>query len=101
MTESAVGVANGHVQEESGGNKREEFLATAPIEQLLKEFGSDVEKGMTSQAAEERLKQDGLNELKKVPLPGFVMLFFLQLLNFVIILLFGAAFASIIVGATS
>jgi len=126
MADSAVGIANRHMQKdilsppevdpkeqqesfskqqqaekESGGNKREEFLATAPIEQLLKEFGSDAQKGMTSQAAEERLKQDGLNELKKVPLPGFVMLFFLQLLNFVIILLFGAAFASIVVGATS
>jgi potassium/sodium efflux P-type ATPase len=87
----------------AGGLELEKFAAVCSHEDLAKKFGTSLETGLTSQRADEILKDPkgpGLNQLKQTPPPGFVMLFVLQLISFVILLLFGAAFASIIVNAT-
>ncbi|CAK8988857.1 Calcium-transporting ATPase 1 (BACCA1) [Durusdinium trenchii] len=70
------------------------------IEQVLSRYSTDLRSGLTSEAAEKKLKEDGLNELYKPPKPTLLMLFIMQLLGFIIILLIIAAVASMTVNAT-
>merc|ERR1740117_463540 len=71
-----------------------------PPEEVAKRLGSDIDKGLTSAVAAEKLLKDGPNELKKPPAPGLLLLFVMQLTGFIIILLMFAAVASIAVNAT-
>merc|ERR1719356_411345 len=81
--------------------RNEDDVARAPIAIVAKSKDSDLNVGLTSVKAKEKLATDGLNELKQPPVPGFCKLFLMQLLNFVIILLIIAATMSLIVAATS
>eukprot|EP00913_Durusdinium_trenchii_P019172 g18018.t1 len=51
------------------------------IEQVLSRYSTDLRSGLTSEAAEKKLKEDGLNELYKPPKPTLLMLFIMQLLG--------------------
>jgi len=75
--------------------------AVLSCEILALQFGTDMATGMTSKDAENRLKEEGLNDLEKPPKLGFFALFLLQMTSFIIILLVLAALASILVNATS
>ena len=70
------------------------------IEQVLSRYTTDLQSGLTTDAADQKLKEDGLNELYKPPKPTLLMLFIMQLLGFIIILLIIAAVASMTVNAT-
>jgi len=75
-------------------------LARLPQDTVASKLGSNFTTGLTNAAAAEKLAADGPNELLQQPAPGFIKLFGLQLLNFVIILLMVAAIASLVVAAT-
>jgi len=75
--------------------------AVLTCETLALKLGTSLETGMTSKDAEQRLKDEGLNDLEKPPRLGFLALFLLQMTSFIIILLVLAALASILVNATS
>lgn len=75
-------------------------LARLPQDTVATKLGSNFTTGLTSQSAADKLAADGPNELQQEPAPGFIKLFGLQLLNFVIILLMVAAVASLVVAAT-
>jgi len=70
-------------------------------EEVAKYAKVDTASGLTSSQAKKNLERDGFNELDKVPKPTFCMLFIRELTSFIIILLFMAAFASVIVNAMS
>ena len=72
----------------------------ATEQDLLLRFKTDPVKGLTSARAEQKLEEDGKNELYKPPRPSLLALFIAQLCGFIIILLIIAAIASIIVNAT-
>jgi potassium/sodium efflux P-type ATPase len=71
-----------------------------PIEEVAAMFSTDVAQGLTTSKAEEKLKQDGRNELKQEPKPTLLILFVMQLTSFIIVLLIVAAGASVAVNAT-
>lgn len=75
-------------------------LARMPQDTVASKLQSNFTTGLTSAQAQEKLATDGPNELEQPPIPGFIKLFGLQLLNFVIILLMVAAVASLVVAAT-
>lgn len=86
----------------TSGNGSEKYpLAKIAIDAVLKQVGSNLQSGLSDSTAKQKLIEFGLNELYKPPMPGIITLFFLQLLNFVIMLLIAAACASIVVTATS
>jgi magnesium-transporting ATPase (P-type) len=70
------------------------------IQELAERGGVDLERGLTTEQAAEKLMVDGPNELTKPPKPTLLMLFAMQLTNFIIVLLMVAAVASIVVNAT-
>jgi len=71
------------------------------VEYLEQRFGTNATTGLSSEAAAQRLREDGRNELEKPPRPSLFMLFVAQLSSFIIVLLTIAALASIAVNATS
>ena len=56
------------------------------------------ENGLSSEEAESRLKQYGLNQLSEAPRPGFLSKLWDQLNNFVVILLIVASIISALLG---
>jgi potassium/sodium efflux P-type ATPase len=70
-----------------------------PIDVLTKSLGVDPSVGLSVEAANARLQADGPNELKKTKRPTFLALFIVQLLNPIILLLVGAAAASLAVNS--
>ncbi|CAK9078433.1 Calcium-transporting ATPase 1 (BACCA1) [Durusdinium trenchii] len=74
--------------------------AAMPIDDLAKQYKTDLKKGLSNQKAAEILERDGLNELEKPPKPTLLLLFLMQLTSFIIILLMISAIASILVNAT-
>merc|ERR1719326_76478 len=74
--------------------------ATMDVEKLAQDLGTDLKHGMSLTGATKRLEEDGPNELKKPPVPGFFLLFVMQLTNLIIVLLSVSAVASIIVNGT-
>eukprot|EP00409_Alexandrium_fundyense_P002376 CAMPEP_0185902410 /NCGR_PEP_ID=MMETSP0196C-20130402/1657_1 /TAXON_ID=2932 /ORGANISM="Alexandrium fundyense, Strain CCMP1719" /LENGTH=138 /DNA_ID=CAMNT_0028621255 /DNA_START=3 /DNA_END=415 /DNA_ORIENTATION=- len=64
-------------------------------------MSTNLENGLSSAKAAEKLIQDGPNELEKPPRPSFLALFAAQLCGFIIVLLIIAALASVAVNATS
>jgi len=69
-------------------------------EELEKHYGTSLDKGLSSSTAAAILAADGPNELEQQPAPTLLMLFVMQLTGFVILLLLGAAAASVAVNAS-
>ncbi|HNT53953.1 MAG TPA: cation-translocating P-type ATPase [Anaerolineaceae bacterium] len=67
-------------------------------EEVLSNLGTQIEQGLTSEEAEKRQAQYGLNQLVEAPRPTFFKMVIDQLNNFVIILLIVAAIVSALLG---
>jgi potassium/sodium efflux P-type ATPase len=76
-------------------------IELVPIEALVRNLDTDQIVGLQPAAAQQRLNEDGLNELIKPKQPSFLALFVAQLLNVIILLLIGAAAASVVVGSVA
>lgn len=62
------------------------------------ELATHIEKGLSSEEAEKRLKEHGYNELAEKPRPGFLKLLLGQFNNFLVIILIIAAVVSLLLG---
>eukprot|EP01138_Halocafeteria_seosinensis_P007500 gb/GECG01007666.1/.p1 GENE.gb/GECG01007666.1/~~gb/GECG01007666.1/.p1 ORF type:complete len:1185 (+),score=147.29 gb/GECG01007666.1/:1-3555(+) len=62
--------------------------------QLMQEYPTDPQQGLTSEEAAERLARDGPNELEKDENVPIWKIFIMQFMNFLILLLLGACIAS-------
>ena len=71
-----------------------------PIEDIIAEFQSHAENGISQAEAEKRLEEDGPNELEKPPRISLLMLFIIQLNSVIMYLLIGAVIASAAIKAT-
>ncbi len=69
-----------------------------PIEQLVTAFETHLERGITTDAARERLAVQGPNELTERPRPGFLALLWDQFNNYLVIILIVAAVVSLALG---
>ena len=69
-----------------------------PIERLVNDFESHLERGLTRQEAVARLSQHGPNELSERPRPGFIRLLWDQFNNYLVIILIAAAVISFALG---
>ncbi|HOG18108.1 MAG TPA: cation-translocating P-type ATPase [Syntrophales bacterium] len=69
-----------------------------PIDDLVCEFQTHLEAGLSSKEAQERLKKYGPNELSERPRPGFFALLLSQFNNFLVIILIVAAVVSLLLG---
>jgi P-type Ca2+ transporter type 2C len=69
-----------------------------PIERLVNDFESHLERGLTRQEAVARLAQHGPNELSERPRPGFIRLLWDQFNNYLVIILIAAAVISFALG---
>ncbi len=65
------------------------------VEEMIEEFSTDPENGLTEGEAARRLSEYGPNELKARPRPGFPALLLNQFKNFLIVILLVAAAVSI------
>ena len=70
------------------------------IEDVIAEFQSDGEKGLSPAEAAKRLEEDGPNELEKPPRISLFMLFVIQLNSVIMYLLIAAVVASAAIKAT-
>jgi P-type Ca2+ transporter type 2C len=68
------------------------------VEQLVTDFQTHLEKGLTQQEAAARLAQHGANELHEKPRPGFLALLWDQFNNYLVIILLIAAVVSLALG---
>ena len=69
-----------------------------PAEEVCRQYGCNPETGLSSEEAEKRLAQDGLNEFGKKKHTGIAVKFLNQFKSFMIIVLIAAAAISGIVG---
>ncbi|MDH5264466.1 MAG: HAD-IC family P-type ATPase, partial [Betaproteobacteria bacterium] len=69
-----------------------------PIEQLVDDFETHLEKGITQEEARKRLAAHGANELSERPRPGFLALLWDQFNNYLVIILVIAAVVSLALG---
>ena len=69
-----------------------------PIEQLVADFETHLEQGLTQQEAQDRLAKHGANELTERPRPGFLALLWDQFNNYLVIILIIAALVSLALG---
>ena len=69
-----------------------------PIAQLVSEFQSHLERGLTQDEAQNRLAAHGANELTEHPRPGFLALLWQQFNNYLVIILVVAAVVSLLLG---
>jgi len=69
-----------------------------PIDRLENELETDKIDGVSSSRAAEKLLRDGKNELEKPRAPTFCELFLSQMMNVIMLLLIGAAVASLVSG---
>ena len=69
-----------------------------PVEQLVSDFQTHLEFGLTRQEAAARLQQHGANELHERPRPGFLALLWDQFNNYLVIILVIAALVSLALG---
>ena len=67
-------------------------------EDVLRQLQTQIDSGLSSSVAAQRLGQFGANELTEKPRPGFWRLLLDQMRNFIVILLIVAAFISFILG---
>ena len=70
-------------------------LSTGDLENQLT---THLEKGLTPEEAQERLKKFGPNELQEKPRPGFLQLLLAQFNNFLVMILIVAAVVSLLLG---
>jgi P-type Ca2+ transporter type 2C len=69
-----------------------------PVEELVSDFRTHLERGLTQQEAEARLRRHGPNELHERPRPGFFALLLDQFDNYLVIILVIAALVSLALG---
>ncbi|MGD0624643.1 MAG: cation-translocating P-type ATPase [Thermodesulfobacteriota bacterium] len=69
-----------------------------PIEHVTSEFETHLEKGLSPEEAQARLKKYGPNELMERPRPGFLKMLLDQFNNFLVIILIIAAVVSLLLG---
>ena len=69
-----------------------------PIEQVVADFESHLEKGISAEEAKSRLETHGANELTERPRPGFLALLWQQFNNYLVIILIAAAGISLALG---
>ena len=69
-----------------------------PIDEVLAQFESDLDKGLTQAQARERLQKHGANELTEKPRPGFLALLWNQFNNYLVIILIVAALLALALG---
>lgn len=69
-----------------------------PVEQLVSDFRTHLELGLTQDEAAARLRQHGPNELHERPRPGFLALLWDQFNNYLVIILVVAALVSLALG---
>ena len=70
------------------------------IEDVIAEFQSHAERGISQAEADKRFEEDGPNELEKPPRVSLLMLFIIQLNSVIMYLLIGAVIASAAIKAT-
>jgi len=69
-----------------------------PVEQLVTDFQTHLEHGLTTEQARQRLREHGPNELQERPRPGFLALLWDQFNNYLVIILVVAALVSLALG---
>ncbi|HMA06227.1 MAG TPA: HAD-IC family P-type ATPase [Ramlibacter sp.] len=69
-----------------------------PVEQLVSDFRTHLELGLTREEAQARLREHGPNELQERPRPGFLALLWDQFNNYLVIILVIAALVSLALG---
>jgi Ca2+-transporting ATPase len=69
-----------------------------PVDQLVSDFQTHLELGLTQQDAQARLHQHGPNELQERPRPSFLALLWDQFNNYLVIILVIAALVSLALG---
>jgi Ca2+-transporting ATPase len=69
-----------------------------PVDEVVAEFRTDLEKGLSEAEAQERLRRFGANELTEKPQPGFLALLWEQFNNYLVIILIIAALIALALG---
>ena len=69
-----------------------------PVEQLVADFETHLERGLSQDEARQRLARHGANELSEHPRPGFWALLWEQFNNYLVIILVAAALISLLLG---
>ncbi|KAH8074002.1 calcium-transporting ATPase [Aureococcus anophagefferens] len=72
-----------------------------PLPLLAADMKSDLKAGLSAAGAADKLAEDGLNVLESPPKVTFLMLFLIQLTQFIIALLLGACVVSAAINATN
>src|SRR5918999_541190 len=62
-----------------------------PVEAVVREFQTDLDRGLSQEEARRRLEKFGANELTERPRPGFLALLWEQFNNYLVIILIVAA----------
>jgi P-type Ca2+ transporter type 2C len=68
------------------------------VDNMVNQFSTHLEKGLTSDEVAQRLKTQGYNELTEKPRPGFLVMLLGQFNNFLVIILILAAVVSLLLG---
>lgn len=68
------------------------------VDEVVAQFQTDVENGLTQAQANERLQKHGPNELTEKPRPGFLSLLWDQFNNYLVIILIVAALLALALG---
>ena len=71
------------------------------IEELVISYQTDLDRGLTQQEAQDRLRKLGPNELTEKPRPGFLALLWAQFNNYLVIILIIAALIALALGSGS
>ena len=69
-----------------------------PIDRVVNDFETHLERGLAGQEARDRLEKHGANELSERPRPGFWRLLWDQFNNYLVIILVIAALVSLLLG---
>jgi len=72
----------------------------SPIESIVGQLATHLQKGLTNAEARSRLERYGYNELKERPRPGFWQMLWAQFQDFLVRLLIVAAVVSLLLGET-
>jgi Ca2+-transporting ATPase len=68
------------------------------IDSVVRELGTDLDRGLTSEESRDRLQRFGANELTEKPRPGFLALLWDQFNNYLVIILIIAAVIAALLG---
>jgi Ca2+-transporting ATPase len=79
----------------SQSNAPKSLIHTQTIENLTKEFNTDLKRGLSNEEASKRIEKYGMNELIAGETISPIKMFLLQFKDFIVFLLLGAAFVSI------